>query len=155
MATDKTEVPSTCLVFLGILVDTLWWELRLPDDKLQLLSALIQAWSHRSACQRRELESFLGHLSHAATVFQQGRPFLRDLFQLLSVARQPHQFIRLTRGTKADNLWWLHFLKRWNGRSFFPQGVPLVHVYTDASGSFGCSGFQQTGHWFKLAWPCD
>ena len=49
--------PSTCLVFLGILVDTVRWELRLPDDKLQLLSALIQAWSHRSACQRRELES--------------------------------------------------------------------------------------------------
>ena len=43
-------------------------------------------------------------------------------------------------------------MKRWNGRSFFP---PSVHVYTDASGSFGCSGFKQTGHWFKLAWPCD
>ena len=55
----------------------------------------------------------------------------------------------------ADILWWLYFLKRWNGRSFFPQGVPSVHVYTDASGSFGCGGFQQTGHWFKLAWPCD
>ena len=155
LATHKTEGPSTCLVFLGILVDTVRWELRLPDDKLQLLSALIQAWSHRSACQRRELESFLGHLSQAATVIRQGCPFLRDLFQLLSVARQPHQFVRLTRGAKGDIFWWLYFLKRWNGRSFFPQGVPSVHIYTNASGSFGCGGFQQTGHWFKLAWPCD
>ena len=71
------------------------------------------------------------------------------------MARQPHHFVRLTRGAKADIFWWLYFLKRWNGRSFFPQGVPSVHVYTDASGSFGCGGFQQTGHWFKLAWPCD
>ena len=84
LATHKTEGPSTCLVFLGILLDTVWWELRLPDDKLQLLPVLIQAWSHRSACQRRELESFLGHLSHAATVIRQGRPFLHDLFQQLS-----------------------------------------------------------------------
>ena len=88
----------------------------------------------------------MGHLSHAATVIRQGRPFLRDLFQLLSVARQPHHFVWLTRGAKADILWWLYFLKRWDGRSFFPQGVPSVHVYTDASGSFGCGGFQQTGH---------
>ena len=105
LSTHKTEGLSTCLVFLGILVDTVHWELRLPDDKLQLLSALIQAWSHRSACQRRELESFLGHLSHAATVIRQGRPFLCDLFQLWSVARQPHHFVRLTIGAKADILW--------------------------------------------------
>ena len=71
------------------------------------------------------------------------------------MARQPHHFVWLTRGAMADILWWLYFLKRWNGRSFFPQGVPSVHVYTDASGSFGCSSFQRTGHCFKLAWPCD
>ena len=28
-------------------------------------------------------------------------------------------------------------------------------MYTDASGSIGCGGFQQTGHWFMLALPCD
>ena len=123
------------------------------DDKLQLMSALIQAWSCCSVCQQRELESFLGHLSHAATVIQQGCPFLRGLFQLLSVARQPHHFVWLTRGAKA-NILWLLYLKKWNGR-FFPQDVPSVHVYTDTSGSIGCSSFQLTGYWFKLVWPCD
>ena len=68
LATHETKGPFACLVFLGILVDTVWWELRLPENKIQLLSALIQAWSHRSACQRRELESFLCHLSHTITV---------------------------------------------------------------------------------------
>ena len=28
-------------------------------------------------------------------------------------------------------------------------------MYTDASGSIGCSSFQLTGYWFKLVWPCD
>ena len=27
LATHKTEGPSTCLVFLGMLMDTVWWKL--------------------------------------------------------------------------------------------------------------------------------
>ena len=153
LASNKTEGPATCLTFLGISVDSSRWELRLPDDKMELIYALIQVWSRRSSCRRRELESFLGHLSHAATIIRQGRPFLHDLFQLLSVARQPHYFVRLTRGAKADILWWLCFLERWNGRSFFPPSTPSVHIYTDAAGSIGCGGFQVKGHWFQLVWP--
>lgn len=76
--------------------------------------------------------------------------FLLDLFQLLSVAIQPHHFVQLTRGAKADIYWWLCFLTKGNGRSFFPQ---CIHVYMDSSGSIGCSGFQLTVCWFKLAWP--
>ena len=153
LASNKTEGPATCLTFLGISVNSSRWELRLPDDKMELIYALIQVWSHRSSCHRRELESFLGHFSHAATIIRQGCPFLHDLFQLLSVARQLHYFVRLTRGAKADILWWLCFLQRWNGRSFFPQSTPSVHIYTDAAGSIGCGGFQVKGHWFQLVWP--
>ena len=87
----------------------------------------------------------MGHLSHAATVIRQSRPFLCDLFSHITLFGSPRLIF-----FGGSTSW-----KRWNGRSFFPQGVPLVHVYTDASGSFGCGGFQQTGHWFKLAWPCD
>ena len=155
LATHKTEGPSTCVVFLGIVVDSERQELRLPEDKLHLTYAMVQAWARRSACRKRELESFLGHLSHAAVVIRQGRPFLHDLFRLLSVAKYPHHFIRLTRGARADILWWLCFLKEWNGRSFFPQVAPSVHVYTDAAGSVGCGGFQVNGSWFKLAWPTN
>lgn len=144
LATHKTDGPSTCIVFLGISIDSNLFEVRLPE-KLQLVYASIQAWSRRSACRRRELESFLGHLSHAATVIRQGRPFLRDLFQLLSGARHPHYFIRLTKGARADIMWWLCFLKSWNGRAFFPQAIPSVHIYMDAAGSVGCGGFQVSG----------
>lgn len=95
VAVSKTEGPSTSLTFLGILIDTLNFELRLPADKLTHLQGLITDWVRKRSCTRKELESLLGHLSHTATVISQGRTFLRQLFQLLSVGRAPHHYVRL------------------------------------------------------------
>lgn len=153
VATHKTEGPGTCVTFLGILVDTLRAELRLPQDKLERLQALVTAWVHKKACTRAELESFIGNLSHAATVVRQGRTFLHGLFQLLSVARSPHHHVRLPIGARADILWWRCFLCSWNGCSFFPRPAPSVHVYSDAAGSVGCGAFQVGGSWWALRWP--
>ena len=49
--------------------------------------------------------------------------------------------------------WWLHFLQSWNGSSFFPPPLPSVHVYLDASGSFGCGAFSRPHGWFQLQGP--
>ena len=87
IATQKTEGPNTALVFLGILIDTHRFELRLPLEKLTRLQTALQHWKKKRSCTRRELESLLGHLSHAATVVRQGRTFLRQLFPLLSLNR--------------------------------------------------------------------
>ena len=45
VASHKTEGPSTCVTFLGILVDTGSFELRLPPEKVGRLQALLQTWS--------------------------------------------------------------------------------------------------------------
>ena len=105
VATHKTEGPSTTLVFLGILIDTHAFELRLPVDKLTRLQELIQSWSGRRSCTRRELEYLLGYLSHTATVITQGHTFLRQLFSLLALDRAPHHYIRLNTSASADLLW--------------------------------------------------
>ena len=83
VASHKTEGPATILIFLGVLIDTVKFELRLPSAKLARLQEMMQQWVGRRACTRKELESLLGHLSHAATVITQGRTFLRQLFALL------------------------------------------------------------------------
>ena len=141
------------MTFLGILIDTARLELRLPQDKLSCLQALILEWTGKRACHRKELELFIGHLSHAATVVRQGRTFLRELFAILKVARSPAYFVRLNQEVKADIQWWHCFLHHWNGQSFFPRASPSVHVFSDAAGSFGCGAFQTDGNWFQLAWP--
>ena len=155
IATHKTEDPATTLVFLGILIDTHRFELRLPAEKLLHLRSTLQQWVERRSCTRRELESLLGHLSHAATVVRQGRTFLRQLFPLLSLDRASHHRIRLNAGARADLRWWRAFLQDWNGTSFFPVATPSVEVISDTSGSFGCGAFSIPHGWFQLEWPAS
>ena len=155
IAVHKIEGPATTLTFLGILVDTDNFELRLPADKLARLQDALQQWVTRRSCIRRDLHSFLGQLSHAATIIPQGRVFLRQLFPLLSLGRAPHHFIRINAGARADLTWWKVFLQDWNGTSFFPAMATSVEVFSDASGSFGCGAFVSTLGWFQLQWPAD
>ena len=153
VAVHKTEGPATCVTFLGILVDTRAFQLRLPADKILRLQSLIQSWCSKKVCTRKELESFLGHLSHAASVVRPGRTFLRQLFNLLHLAKAPHHYIRLTVGARADLAWWRCFLQNWNGTSFFPLPIPAYHVYSDASGSYGCGAVVEGLGWFQVQWP--
>ena len=153
VALHKTEGPTTALTFLGIIIDTHTFELRLPADKLSRLRDAIKQWVRRRSCTKKELESFLGHLSHAATVIPQGRVFLRHLFPLLAMDRAPHHYIRLNASARADLLWWQTFLQDWNGKSFFPVASTSIEVSSDASGTFGCGAFENTSSWFQLQWP--
>ena len=155
VAVHKTEGPATLITFLGILIDTKAFELRLPRDKLCRLRELLRLWGTKKVCTRKELESLLGHLSHAATVVRPGRTFLRQLFSLMKAARAPHHYVRLNAGARADLTWWYHFLQAWNGSSFFPLPAPSAHIYSDASGSFGCGAFLAGVGWFQAQWPTE
>ena len=62
LAEHKREGPTTCLTFLGIEVDTVASQLRLPQDKLCRLRSLLEVWRDRKVCERRELESLVGYL---------------------------------------------------------------------------------------------
>ena len=79
----KSEGPTTVLVVLGIELDSVNQVARLPADKLVALQGLIRSWLPRKHCNRRELESLIGHLHHAAKVVWPGRTFLRRMIDLL------------------------------------------------------------------------
>ena len=64
----RQRAPSTCVTFLGTLVDTGSFKLCLPPEKVGRFQALLRTWSIKKVCKKEELESLLGHLSHAASV---------------------------------------------------------------------------------------
>jgi len=156
LANEKTEGPATCLTVLGIEIDSAAMELRLPADKLTRLAGLLEAWHGRKAGIRRDLESLVGMLQHASKVVRPGRIFLRRIYDLLAATNhfKPHFTVRLNRECRADIDWWHRFIRSWNGTSLLRQAralTPDVHLWSDASGHWGCGAHWQ-GLWFNLPW---
>ena len=104
VSSDKTEGPARRLTVLGIQIDTVAMTLSLPEEKLERIGCLLQERHGRRAGTRRELESFVGTLQHAACVVRPGRLFLRRIYDLLAGTShfQPHHFIRLNAESRAD-----------------------------------------------------
>ena len=85
-------------------------KLRLPEKKLANLQQFIKVWLSRKACTRHELESLIGHLSHACRVVPPGQTFLYWLLQLKKHTKKPCYFVRINRQFRSDLLWWNMFL---------------------------------------------
>ena len=148
----KIEGPTSCITFLGIEIDSVTAQLRLPAEKLAQLIADLYFWRNRRSCTKRQLLSLIGSLSHASRVIRPGRTFLRRLIDLSTTVSEPHHHIRLNNAARADIAWWITFVERWNGCSLATPPTPSIHFNTDASGSWGFGAIWQT-HWFKAQWP--
>lgn len=154
IAPHKVHGPQAIMEFLGIILDSIKMELRLPQDKLCRIRAMVNRWSQRKVCTKRELLSLIGHLSHACKVIKPGRPFLRRLIELSTRAQELHHHLRLNVATRSDLGWWKIFLEKWNGvglMSALSQGTPEIVVTSDASGTWGCGAYWKT-QWFSFQW---
>ena len=149
VAMHKTEGPSTQLTFLGIQFNTDDMSLSLADDKLTRIRSLVLTWRSRQSATKRELQSLIGHLSHAAWVVLPGRTFLWRMIELMSMAKLPHHHVRLNVEFKSDLQWWAFFLTGWNGRSILPDPEPTIMVTSDASGTWGCGAVTHCGKYFQ------
>ena len=153
VASHKTEGPATQLTFLGIQIDTETMQLSLAQDKMTRILSLVLSWRSKRAATKQELQSLIGHLSHAATVVQHGRTFLRRMIDLTKQVKQPHHHLRLSADFRSDLHWWATFLPKWNGKSMIHQPDPAHSITADASGSWGCGAFGSNGAWFQVQWP--
>ena len=152
LAEEKEEGPSTAITFLGIHLDTVLGTLSLPSVKIQRILKELGNWKSRRCCRRRELESLIGLLHHAARVVRPGRSFIQRLIFHLRGGRQDNHFIRLNKEARADIHWWQAFLELWNGVTILSPVRPRVSLTSDASGSWGCGAYSDNG-WFQVQWP--
>ena len=155
LAESKSVAPTTALTFLGITLDSVRLEARLPSDKLQQCKSLLNDFSSRAKVSLRELQSLIGVLNFACCVVVPGRAFLRRLIDLTIGIARPHYRIRLTKQVMLDLATWLEFFHSFNGKSFFLDEFSsddLVQLYTDASGSVGYGAICDK-QWFYGIWP--
>ena len=159
LAEDKTVGPTPKITFLGIEIDSVAQELRIPNEKLARLVDLVQSWLHRSRATKRELESLAGFLEDAAKIVKPGRTFIRRIYSTISSLSKPHHHIRINQQLHSDIAWWHSFLTAWNGvslMSVMSSRSPEFIMLSDASGSWGCGALWDV-NWFQLPWsetPC-
>ena len=154
LAPEKSEGPATAIEFLGLLLDTEALEIRLPNNKLDRMRQALETWRGRKACQKRELLSLIGVLSHACKAVRAGRSFLRRLIDLATVVKHLDHYVRLTVSARADMEWWYQFSAAWNGVSMMStvnKRHPGAHLVSDASGNWGCGAYAGD-EWFQLRW---
>ena len=156
---EKVIGPTTSLPLLGILLDTINQEAKLPDEKLAaLLSELTEfktLAASRQTCSKRKLLSLIGKLSFACKVIPAGRIFLRRLLDAAHSVKHLDHYAEITSNVLLDVEWWLQFASTWNGKAFFlePDWIPpeQFQLYTDASGALGYGAYW-AGSWFSQKW---
>ena len=160
LAPDKTTVPDTTVVFLGILLNSIMQTASLPTEKIVSYVADIEAYLLSKKVKQKELQSIVGKLNFAAAVVP-ARPFLFRLIQKIYSVHKPHHKIWLTVEMKEDLKTWLQFLKEYNGVTLF-RALKLtpshaINLGSDASskGLGACFGDQwiqapYSGDWVGL-----
>ena len=152
---QKCLGPASCMVVLGIKLDTAVQIARLPADKFSALQEALSHWSTRKCCTNRDLQALIGRLHHACMVVWPGRTFLRRMIDLLSCFHNDSHAICLNMDFRKDLAWWVEFFGQWNEISFFLfptlEPLPDFSVSSDASGAIGYGAFMDN-EWFNSRW---
>ena len=155
MAPSKTLGPVQVLTFLGIELDTITNEARLPQEKIVKCLEQIDLFLPRRKVTLKEIQMLCGLLNFATKVVVAGRPFLRRLYDLTYGLRKPHHRVKLSKGCRDDLQIWKEFLSQFNGKCFFMDenwvSSDKLELFTDASGQIGY-GAVFGSSWFYGVW---
>ena len=155
IAWDKIISPSQSVVYLGIEIDSVSLEFRLPKKKLDRLKSMVTEFQNKSKATKRELQVLAGHLVHASTVVRGGRTFSRRLINLVKYLRDSNRAINLPEWFVPDLRWWSSLLEVFNGSAKVIKTIPDAEglVSTDSSKS-GFGGMWKED-WFLGSWNAN
>ena len=158
LASEKTVGPTTVITFLGLEIDAVRQEVKVPEEKLVKLRKKLECALKANFMSLREVQSLIGLLNFVCRAVTPGRAFIRRLIDLTVGVQGKSTKVRVGSGAKLDMKTWLKFLDDYNGVSVF---LPADHIentdlelFTDAAGSIGMGAYFQ-GHWTQLRWPVD
>ena len=152
---EKTVHPTTVIVFLGLELDSIAMEVRLPLDKLVKIRAALLDMTKRRKVSLKGLQSLIGLLNFACSVVPPGRTFLRRLIDLTIGPQNPYHYILLKASARADLAAWSLFIEHFNGRALLlpvdSVSSDTLLLFTDASdlGMGCCFGTK----WFSSSFP--
>ena len=117
----KATPPSTKMLFLGILLDSVKQTVSIDVDRLKEIRNLTKSWLGKSSASLKELQSLIGVLSFAASCVREGRLFFSRLLILLKETKG--KVVHLNEEALKDVAWWHAFAKDFNGTSVIPSEI--------------------------------
>ena len=147
LAEEKTVGPTSCLVFLGLEINTSEMAVKIPSDKIHKLLFILKTFLTKSKVSLREMQSLIGSLNFCTRAINSSRAFNRRFYDATIGIKKPHHFIRITKPLKADLQLWIHFLESFNGVCFFKDLIwsenDALELFTDSAGgiSLGCGAY--------------
>ena len=157
LSLSKTVGPATELEYLGIVIDSVRMEARLPQDKLSRVRELLHEFENCKTCTKQQLLSLLGHLQFASRIVLPGRSFVSYLIRLSTSVKHLYHHVTLTKECRRDIKMWQVFLQSWNGVSMFLEDKVTDVDDLDmgsAASDIGFAGYFE-GKWFQSRWPDD
>ena len=148
----KVLGPSQKLPFLGIVINTCQCTLSLDSKKVCVLEDRLRAFSGKVRSSKRQLQALAGLLNWACSAVRGGRFFLRRVINAINCLKLANHKCRLSFQFKKDILWWLSYLRSFNGVVYYRECAKLV-VHTDAS-QVG-AGMFHAGDWHYTNWSVD
>lgn len=143
---------GTCVECLGIEIDTIAMEARLPRRKLAKAARLVSNALTAGTLTRHECEKLTGFLSFCTVVVRLGRTFVRPLWHFQTSFHRPGAARPLTHNATAALQWWRDLLPVFNGvRLIVDTSRRCFHLFSDASdlgqGAFFYEGDISQGDW--------
>lgn len=76
---SKMASPNQITKYLGILIDSVRMELRLPEGKLEKIQTLLSEVNKSDFISKKNLEKLTGYLAHCATIVKGGLFLLSEI----------------------------------------------------------------------------
>lgn len=152
---QKALQPTTRMIFLGVLLDTLKLTLEIPEFRLTEIKNLMKTWLQKQSANIHDIQSLIGKLSFVASCVRPGRIFItRILNWFKTLPKVTHTQFKIPAEVKKDILWWREFFVDYNGVSMmmledwsYPD-----HIFSSDACLTGCGGFF-SGKFFHLKFP--
>ena len=152
IAWKKVTIPSTSVVYLGIELDSVVMEVRLPDRKVVRLKQLVSEFKEKSSCTLHELQVLCGHLAHASRVVRGGRTFSRRLINFTKYMSNMSRRVMVPDWLVDDLEWWSSFFSVYNGQCPIIKNISILELKVESDSSMTGFGARFGSNWFLGVW---
>lgn len=147
---NKVEGPYQKLTFLGLVLNSINMTITVPDQKITEIHTLLINTLHARKITKRRIQQLVGKLNWITQCVYGGRFHMRRLIDRANSLRSSGHRTYVNKDMKLDIMWWLDFMKVFNGTMQMIDDRMPVSVSIDACKT-ACGSFFQ-GDFIHAPW---